>query len=301
LNQQNIPLTGQIIVDGAAPNVLTTADERGLVYDSLPDLQMWQRWADGDFSETDELKAKEWRAQIASIDIPGIASYWTDFCGKYLVAARNVEDVIREIDRQIVDSFSSVEQQNFLWAIYQFLEAPKEACFMSQTLFSAGLIPQIKTWAPYAASIGRLGMILCCCLSRKFVTSRPTNVIDLQYLFYAPFGSVFVSEDKLHSQLWPATIAKGSFVRGSDMRDDLKRYLSARQQNDTLPEAERKPYYKKFSADDSIIAGIRQKYMKFDPLDIPPPKAKTIEDLEPYIQEHLRQAEEALDKAREAY
>jgi hypothetical protein len=44
-----------------------------------------------------------------------------------------------------------------LWAIYQFLEAPKEACFMSQTLFSAGLIPQIKTWAPYAASIGRLG------------------------------------------------------------------------------------------------------------------------------------------------
>jgi hypothetical protein len=28
---------------------------------------------------------------------------------------------------------------------------------MSQTLFSASLIPQIKTWAPYAASIGRLG------------------------------------------------------------------------------------------------------------------------------------------------
>ena len=43
LNQQKVPLTGHIIVDGAAPNVLTTADGRGLVYDSLPDLQMWQR------------------------------------------------------------------------------------------------------------------------------------------------------------------------------------------------------------------------------------------------------------------
>jgi hypothetical protein len=82
LNQQKVPLTGQIIVDGAASNVLTTADGRGLVYDSLPDLQMWQRWADGDFSKTDELKAQEWRAQIANIDIPGIASYWEDFCGK---------------------------------------------------------------------------------------------------------------------------------------------------------------------------------------------------------------------------
>jgi len=301
LNQQKVPLTGQILVDGAASNVLTTADGRGLVYDSLPDLQMWQRWADGDFSKTDELKAQEWRAQIANIDIPGISSYWEDFCGKYLAAAKNVDDVISEIDRQIVDGFSPVEQQNFLWAIFQFLEAPKEACFMSQTLFSAGLIPQIKAWAPYAASIGRLGTILCCCLSRKFVTSRPTNVIDLQYLFYAPFGSVFVSQDKLHRQLWPATIATGSFVWGLDMKADLKRYLAARQQNSALPEAERKPYYKTFSADDSIIARIRQKYMRFDPRDLPPQKAKTIADLEPYIQEHLRQAEEALDKARETY
>ena len=67
---------------------------------------MAARWADGDFSETDELKAQEWRTQIANVDIPGIASYWADFCGKYLAAARNVDDVIREIDRQIVDSFS---------------------------------------------------------------------------------------------------------------------------------------------------------------------------------------------------
>jgi hypothetical protein len=85
------------------------------------------------------------------------------------------------------------------------------------------------------------------------------------------------------------------------MKADLKRHLSARQQNNSLPEAERKPYYHQFSADNSIIARIRQKYMRFDPRDVPPPKAKTIADLEPYIQEHLRQAEEALDKARETY
>jgi hypothetical protein len=301
LNQQKVPLTGQIIVDGAAPNVLKTADGKGLVYDSLPHLQMWQRWAEGDFSETDKLKAEEWRAKIADIDIPGIADYWKEFCGKHLSKARNVDDVIREIETQIVDSFSQVEQQSFLWAIYQFLEAPNEACFMSQTLFSAGLIPQIKAWAPYAASIGKLGTILCCCLSLKFVTSRPTNVIDLQYLFYAPFGSVFVSRDKLHRQLWPATQTNGSFVWGEEMKTDLKRYIAAREENASLPEDKRTPYYRQFTREASVIARMRQKYMRFDPRDVPPPKAKTIADLEPYIQEHLRQAEEALDKARGTY
>ena len=55
LNQHDVPMFGQVIVDSSAPNVLTTADKKGLVYDSLHDVEMWERWAHGDFSEPEKL------------------------------------------------------------------------------------------------------------------------------------------------------------------------------------------------------------------------------------------------------
>lgn len=297
LNQQAVPMFGQVIVDGNAPNVLTTSDKKGFVYDPLPDMQMWKRWANGDFSEPEKLRAAEWRSQIELIDIPGISTQWKDFCTKYLSPARSVEDVIDIVERQIVNNLNPVEQQNFLWAIYQFLEAPPKACFMSQTLFDVGLLPHLKSWAPYAASIGKLGTVFCACLSLRLISSRPTNVIDLQYLFCAPFGMVFVSQDKIHKQLWPATTTNGSFVWGSDMKADLKRYITTREQNSALP-AKRTSYWTEFTPESSVIARVRRKYMRFDPRDVPPPKAKTVADLEPDIQEHLRQANDAVDRAR---
>jgi hypothetical protein len=298
INQQEVPMFGQVIVDGKAPNVLKTADQRGVVYDSLPDLEMWERWAVGDFSEPDKSRAAKWRSQIELIDVPGISSHWKDFCTKYLSRAKSIEDVIDIVETEIVNSRNPVEQQNFLWAIYQFLEAPPEACFMSQTLFDAGLLPHIKSWAPYAASIGKLGMVFSACLNLRLISSRPTNVIDLQYLFYAPFGMVFVSQDKVHRQLWPAATTNGSFVWGSDMKADLKLYIAAREHNAALPADERTSYWAKFTPESSVISRVRRKYMRFDPRDVPSPKGKTVADLEPFIQEHLRQADEAIDKAR---
>ena len=298
LNQHDVPMFGQVIVDSSAPNVLTTADKKGLVYDSLPDVEMWERWAHGDFSEPEKLRAAKWRSQIKLIDIPGISSHWEDFRTKYLSCAKSVEDVIDIVETEIVNSFNRIEQQNFLWAIYQFLEAPPEACFLSQALFDAGLLPHIKSWAPYAASIGKLGTVFCACLSLKLISSRPTNVIDLQYLFYAPFGMVFVSQDKVHKQLWPATTTNGSFVWGSDLKADLKHYIAAREHKAAPPVEERTAYWNEFTSEGSVIARMRRKYMRFDPRNVPPLKAHTVADLEPEIQEHLRQASEAIDRAR---
>jgi len=74
--------------------------------------------------------------------------------------------------------------------------------------------------------IARLGIVFCCCLTLRYITWRPTNVLDLQYLFYAPFGMVFVSHDRLHQQLWPATTTGAEFAWGADLKADLKRHVA---------------------------------------------------------------------------
>jgi hypothetical protein len=125
-------------------------------------------------------------------------------------------------------------------------------------------VSDVKSWAPYSSSIARLGMIFCCCLTLKYVTSRATNVLDLQYLFFAPFGMVFVFHDRLHRDLWPATTTEATFVWGAELKADLQRYVQARAATAAARDrGETPPYYAaNFTPETSLIARLRAKYMK---------------------------------------
>ena len=67
---------------------------------------------------------------------------------------------------------------------------------------------------------------------------KPSHQVDLAYLYYLPFCSVFTSKDTFHAQIVPLFLnEKQTFVNGADFKDDLKRlneYYSA------LPEEELK-------------------------------------------------------------
>lgn len=78
----------------------------------------------------------------------------------------------------------------------------------------------ITSLAPYATSVLRLYIAFMAALALGITTLRPSNVIDLQYLFYAPFCMAFVSNDRLHAQLFPAAGSPAIFVTGEAMKAD---------------------------------------------------------------------------------
>jgi hypothetical protein len=51
---------------------------------------------------------------------------------------------------------------------------------------------------------------------------RPTNKIDLAYLYYIPFCGVFTSSDKLHARTVPPFLGPDqAFVRGPDLKEEF--------------------------------------------------------------------------------
>ena len=51
---------------------------------------------------------------------------------------------------------------------------------------------------------------------------RPTNKVDLAYLYYLPFCRVFTSSDKLHERTVSLFMRDNqTFVRGDDLKADL--------------------------------------------------------------------------------
>jgi hypothetical protein len=256
-----VAMNGQVIVDATAPNVMQSKDGLGIIYDGRQDWEMWNAWANGNFTQTDEYLAARWREQSAQIDLVGITEFWTDFCKKYLAGVRTIADVIERVHALIAQP---KQQPNFLEMVFHFLEAPQATRVLGVSLLQAGLLPNVRSWAPYSSSIARLGMIFCCCLTLKYVTSRPTNVLDLQYLFYAPFGMVFVSHDRLHRDLWPATTTEATFVWGTELKADLQRYVQAREVSAAARARGETPSYyaASFTPETSLIARLRAQYMK---------------------------------------
>jgi hypothetical protein len=248
-----IPMTGQVPIDTAQPNVSMTADGNGMIIDRTPVQEMWDRWSVGNFDiEEHEFSAK-WRANIAAVNLPTIEAGWKEFAEVYLEEARSLKDVSVIVQREIVDNFSHPQQQRFLWLVLQLLEVKPHEVKPTIQLFEAGLIPRLKDYAPYASFLGRICLVFLGGLGRGLVGRRPTNFIDLQYAFYSPFCMLFASSDKFHRELWPLA-EQSRFIWGPDLKNDLAKRVQRKKSGSTDPEL--------FDSTNSIIELVRTTQMR---------------------------------------
>lgn len=249
-----IPMTGQVPIDTSQPNVSMTSDGKGMVIDRTVVQEMWDRWAAGNFDIDEHEFAAKWRANIAAVNFADILEGgWKEFAKEYLGEAKSLGDVSIIVQREIIDSFSHSQQRRFLWLVLQLLEVSPHEIKPTIQLFEAGLIPRLKDYAPYASFLGKVCLIFLGGLGRGLVGRRPTNFIDLQYVFYAPFCMLFASSDKLHRQLWPLA-EQSKFIWGPDLKDDLAKRVLSRKNNSTSADP--------LSAENSIIDLVKMTQMR---------------------------------------
>src|SRR5690606_34489632 len=83
--------------------------------------------------------------------------------------------------------------------------------------------PLIKEFAPYSFHCLRFDTLFLFGLTSNLIGTRPTNRVDLEYLYYLPFGHVFTSNDKVHKKLAPLLLRNDQkFITGPDLKLDLK-------------------------------------------------------------------------------
>jgi hypothetical protein len=282
-----ISMIGQVPVDESAPNVHVTEDRLGIFYDSTLEQALWARWADGDFGTEDELTATTWRNGIEQIDLEKVAALWKPFTSRHFSLAKNQGELISAIDVFLGDPTPAV-QREIVNMTLDLLKASPQDRLVVHVLMSSDAMRSLLEFAPYAASIIRLFLAFVCGLARGFIGPRATNYIDLQYLYYSPFCMVFVSNDKFHREMWPATAGRHSFLWGQDVKDDLRRRMAIREQgNDSAEQTSTTP---------SVIAEMWHIYMRATDKSPQRERAKTFEELDPEIQKQFRDASKQFDK-----
>jgi len=247
----------------ASKNVHASADHRILVYEATQEQELWKRWARGDYSTDDESVAQAWRDGLDRVSMKAVGARWRVFIDEHIGRTSDVEEIVTKVDRLLARRDAAL-QTRLLAILIAFLRGDVRDGIPFAIAYGADARVTLAALAPYSASILRLYLTFLACIAYNLVRLLPSNYVDLQYLFYAPFCMGFASNDNLHKRLWPAASGPAIFIDGLRLKDDLAKRAAWRA---ALSEAERDAHHETHSyypveIDGSIVGEVWAKSMK---------------------------------------
>jgi hypothetical protein len=195
--------------------------EVGVIFEHAPEAQAFARWQRGEFGEVERLFARQWRDQISASDHGATA--------KLARRTLTIRDVPKNLDDAIAIArdvvFGSGQRFLTLRTAYALLGLPAVAFDQVQQRWKLLGGPPLVQFAPYTAHCLLVDVFFHVCIDKKLISpDRPTNRIDIAYLYYLPFVMMFASNDKLHARIAPLFMGEEqAFIWGGDLKTDLGR------------------------------------------------------------------------------
>ncbi len=195
-------------------------DSKGLQYQSSEEEDALQRWANRDYLGLERDIAKKWRSMVEGIDLSTMSSTVVQLLGIAHLPATLEE--CRSLTDKIIDSF---DQQLLLRFGLATLAFTSEAVRWILNRWQTDGQRNIRDYLPYFTHVLSINIFFAVALQGKLLKKvKPSHQIDLAYLYYLPFCTVFTSRDNFHVQVAPLFMDSfQTFVHGDDLRKDLAR------------------------------------------------------------------------------
>jgi hypothetical protein len=216
---EKIEMRGVAIVAGGRP--VTTGDKSGLMYEQPPEVDAFQRWQDGEFLQVEHQFAKSWRDALGAADLMG-SSQWA----KTLIGGWPKPRTLAEA-KALADRLAGGERHRFgcLRALCVQLAVPVHKWHQVIRRWKDVGGPPLSDFAPFAAHVFTVDLFFCLAVNGNLISpDRPSNKVDVAYLYYLPFCMVFISGDHLHEKTAPLFLgADQEFITSRDLKADLAR------------------------------------------------------------------------------
>jgi len=210
--------------------------KKGIEFSQPVEEQILQRWRDGKFEEAEKISADSWRDSIKDNVIRPDSLPRPDFLNKL----KNQDDILSHIDSYLKLPQAQTEILQNILAVFAF---PQEIATQVFYRYEQAKPIQISEFAPYAFFCYRIFMLFQLSTYRGLTTPRKTDIIDLQYLYYLPFVTIFTSHDRFHKTFAPLFLRDDQqFILGNDLKSDLQSIVKLR---DAVPEKERDEWMEK--------------------------------------------------------
>lgn len=227
-----VPMDGRVPLGGG--RYVRSGKRRGTVFDETPEALAFSRWQRGEFLTLERVYASAFRRAVAKLDLREqrelLRAFGID--GKLVTSLDDAKAIASGIVTGDDKRFERLRMAVTFFDVPQHLHEPILCRWRD-----AGC-PPLPDFAPYTAYALTVELFFQMAIAGDLIsTERPSNRMDIAYLFYLPFCRVFISGDRLHRRCAPLFMRSDQeFLWAPDLKADLARlnayYLR-------LPEAER--------------------------------------------------------------
>jgi hypothetical protein len=193
--------------------------KNGVMFHKTEEEEAFDRWRDGQFLDLERQIASRWRKNLSGVDFTAIYNafqrYYTKGKPKELSHVKTFAD-------RVIDE---ADQEGSLIFGLSLLGYPADSrAVIVQRYRDIGKSP-LRDFAPYFHYLYSVELFFNLAIAADLISKeRPSNKIDLAYLYYLPFCQIFVSSDNLHEKVVPLFLRDDQiFIKGPELKADLRK------------------------------------------------------------------------------
>jgi hypothetical protein len=214
-----IPMEGRVPVGRGLRTQL--AGDNATVYDLPPEMGALERWRKRDFLGVEREFAQRWRNALSSMDPTSVYPILRTL-GSDRVKPRDLAEARERAARMV---HGDGRRYKTLETAFKMFGIPSELRPRILERWKDAGRPALDEFAPYAAYNLTVDLFFYLSLDAGVISSqRPSNLVDVAYLYYLPFCGIFTSGDRLHEKITPFFLSEDQeFIWAPELKQDLSR------------------------------------------------------------------------------
>jgi hypothetical protein len=207
---------------------IKTKGKKGLTFIETEEEKSIKRWKIGKFDSVDEITSTLWRN--GSKDENVITDFKNKFEHLSNIKVTNTKatnpEKLEELKEKYFERINiEMEEEDSLILMLNYFEIEESKKVEVLERYKTGNTYQLEEYAGYAYYCYSVVSLFYIGMNNHLFGDRLTNLLDLEYLFYAPFAKVFTSNDKflisLYNTIQPENVV---FISLESLKSDLKKF-----------------------------------------------------------------------------
>jgi hypothetical protein len=224
----------------SAQESINTPTKKGMTFVETEEELSIKRWKRGEFDTMDEIIADVWRKESKDEDV--VKKFKAKFDHLKNIKIRDHkpanEEKFLSLKKRLKERlYIEIEPVDTLNLAMDFFEINPDLRNTIESRWKNESHPDLQSMAGYAMYCYEVVCLYYIGINNSLCGERLTNLLDLEYLFYAPFARVFSTNDKFLRNLFFALEPNDTlFVTLPDLKEDFKKFKALNKEGEVFNE-----------------------------------------------------------------
>ncbi len=211
-----------------ADNSIRTQEKKGLIFKETEEEISIKRWKKGEFNSVDDIASTLWRKEAKNENVINEFNAQFEHFSNIKVSNNKASNPVKleELKQRFLERINiEMEQEDVLERMLDYFKIDSYKKLQILERWKKGGYTDLETFADYTYYCYSIVSMYYIGMNNELFGKRLTNLLDLEYLFYAPFSKVFSTNDKFLISLYNIMQPKNViFISLASLKSDLTKF-----------------------------------------------------------------------------